>query len=448
MGAQFGAGISSEFRKTTGLLDYNLPYTVLMWVYYLSTPGSDQTAHSLNDGSLSSFDLFGRVTGGTTRLTVRTNGGGATTTTGSALALNTWYSTAMRRNNTTSLDFLLNGSVDQTNTANIAGRTAVAEQNVGEQVGGFADLDAYVGAMKEFNVALTDAEIAAETNTFLAKIADSRLHELTPVLPGSRTSSLRGSGWTEIGTVVDAPNPPITWGGYNVVPILPTVVVGGGTITSSLDAFLQKQISITASADSHIQKTIQLTAQADSILQKAFTLVSNADSLIQKNINATAQADGLLQKAISLISNADAILTVLGSGIITTSTDAHLQKLISLVANADAILVKIGILQANADAILQKTVTRTAQTDAILQKTLSNQSNADALLIRIASITASADAILTGLTNIFASADALLQKVGLTLSSSADALLQLPGKSIRVRRFNGLKHIDINGHLR
>jgi len=436
--------------RTTGLLDYNGNYSFMFWLMNIVDTGGSTTTYTANDGSLNSFDLAGHDGDGTTtRLTVRTNGGNANTSTGTNLPLGVWHHWCIVRSASNQIRLYINGVSNILNSTATSGRSAVVNNQMGIQVGGFAPFNGKFDKIKEFNVALTSTEIQAEMWRTLPQIADGRLNDFAPVMIGPTSNkALRGNDWIENGTLTDESGSPTTWGGTSVIPIFPAAVAGGGIITSSLDAFLQKQISITASADAQIQKTLQLTAQADSILQKAFTLVSNADSLIQKNINATAQADGLLQKAISLISNADAILTVLGSGIITSSTDAHLQKLISLVTNADAILVKIGVLQASADAILQKTSTRTTQTDAILQKTLSNQSNADALLIRIASITASADAILTGLTNIFASADALIQKIDLSLISNADAILQLPGLSIRVRRFNGLKHIDKNGKLR
>lgn len=458
MAARFTTS-SSTLVRTATVIDFNSPYTIMAWVYFLSTPGTDQTAVSLNDGSLNSFDLFGRVTGGQTRLTVRQNSGSAVTTTGAAIALNTWYHMAMRRNATSNIDIILNGVFDHNNATNTISRNASTTTRLGEQPGGFASMDGRVAAIKEFSSALTDAEITSEMDTYLPKIADSRLINFTPMLIGSQLKALRGSDWT--GSVADEQGPPISWGGGSVImPFIPSST-GGKTIISSLDSYLQKQIAITSSIDARIQKSIQVTSSLDAQLLKAISLASSLDSLLQKSGTSAAVADAILQKSIQIASNIDAILTVSGTNIVTANLDALLQKLVNIsssldavlsksllsTSSLDAILAKMYFNTANLDALIQKTVQVGAVTDAYVQKTLNIQSSTDAILARQLILISSVDAILTGATQVIANLDAFIQKQGIFTSASLDAFLQGEAKSVRTRRWNGLKKFDNQGFL-
>jgi Concanavalin A-like lectin/glucanases superfamily len=225
---------SSDFyRRTTNLIDYTLPYTVMMWVNFQVNTGGDQTAHSINSGNFNSFDLFGAKSNMATRFAVRSNSGSLNDLSGTVLSLNTWYHLTMRRNAVSDADLLLNGIVDLSSLQSTTVRDPLAAQDMGIQVTA-APANFKFAAVKEFNVALTDAQIKAEIWQYLPKIADSRLQNWCPVTPGAteRSASLRGVDWNQNGTITDESGPPITWGsGAVILPFIPA-----GSITPVLSS--------------------------------------------------------------------------------------------------------------------------------------------------------------------------------------------------------------------
>jgi len=205
---------STEFlSRTTGLLDFNQPYTYMLWVYNLATTGSTSVV-SQSDNSNNSMDVFGHDSGTTTRLVVRTNGGGATQNLGSNLPRNTWHHWTVVRTSNTLLELYINGVLDITVTRTIAGRDANTALLMGQHVNNSTPMTGYFCATKEFTVALTPNQILAEMFQYLPKIADSRLHGWSPILQGpDRAKAYRGTNWTETGALTDVGGPPITWGG-------------------------------------------------------------------------------------------------------------------------------------------------------------------------------------------------------------------------------------------
>jgi len=211
-------------NRTSGLLDYNQPYTFMFWLMSEVDTNGSTTSYSANDGSLNSFDLTGHDSDGlTTRITTRTNGAGALTSTGSLRPLLVWEHWALVRISATQILLYINGNLDITHTtATVAARSAASNNHMGIQVGGFAPFNGKFDKIKEFNVALSVAEIQAEIWRTLPQIADSRLNDFAPVMIGPNSNkALRGNDWIENGTLIDESGSPTTWGGTSVIPLFP-----------------------------------------------------------------------------------------------------------------------------------------------------------------------------------------------------------------------------------
>ena len=267
--------------------------------------------------------------------------------------------------------------------------------------------------------------------------------------------------------------------------IVPAAAGGGGTLTSSVDVYIQKHLTLAATSDLHVQKPLVEIASADSVLQKAITVLSTADTQVTKAINilssgdlhvetqgltAQASSDLLLAKAIQVLStsdvhlqsnvaitavgdlytqvqglsvsaSADLVLNALnsitasadmilasagGGGIAQATADLYVQKVMSLLATADLLLERQGqVVTSSADAHLAKKLGVNASADMVAQKALSNTALADLYVQTQRSLTATVDLLVVLSDNLSAVADMVLE-ASLTATSSADLHLQGP----------------------
>lgn len=185
-------------NRTGSLIDYNSNYTICWWGKVSVDTNSLTTMMSLNDNGTSDFDLAGHNSDGTTtRLVVRVSTN-ITIQTGSNLTAGTLYHFAMRRTSTTSLQLLVDGVVDVTNTRNVGGRTAILDHHLGDQIGTGARFDGTMEAVREWSTNLSDAEIVTESNSSTV-VRTSNLVNDVPLT--SDAVALTGTNFTESGTI-------------------------------------------------------------------------------------------------------------------------------------------------------------------------------------------------------------------------------------------------------
>lgn len=198
--------------RTTGLVNYNSPYTLMGWVYVISEGataipvfGVINTLGSVQDG-LYSYGINNAwvVNSGTVE------GSSAT------VAAVGWQHVAMVRSSTTALTIYVNAANPATATDDVTARAAASFMSVGAwNTDTTYWASARYGAIKCWTAALTAAEIASE----MRSIKPMRLADLWaywPVLAGAteriRDYSGNGRDWANNGTVTDEDGPPVGWG--------------------------------------------------------------------------------------------------------------------------------------------------------------------------------------------------------------------------------------------
>lgn len=171
-------------------------------------------------------------------------------------------------------------------------------------------------------------------------------------------------------------------------------VAGGGPITTSFDAALQKSITKTTSFDGVLLKNLLLTSNFDSVLQKAIEQTVNIDSVLQK------------QEIISAV--LDAHLTSSSGGAVSISMDS---------------------------VLLLQDVIKTTVLDSILQKQVNVSIVLDAVVSKLLSITTSIDAhLITSGTSVFTLLDTAILKLSLNKNVSLDSVLALIGTWVEVEK--------------
>lgn len=211
---------TDRLLRTSGVLDHNSAYTVMCWIRPSSISGAPCIfAVSAGTYSANGEELYISASLGNRLTLYAVNGGtdGFGSPNGSVLSANTWYHVAIVRESTTSLKSYLNGVYEQTCTVSAASRSASSRMEFGAWSAGNNDpFSGRIHAIKIWNTALTEAEIAQEVYTVAPRKLDS-LWGWYPTRPGSgeRAKDYSGNGrdWTEGGTLTDDDPPPISWGG-------------------------------------------------------------------------------------------------------------------------------------------------------------------------------------------------------------------------------------------
>lgn len=197
MAVRFDA--SGDFiSRTTGLIDYNSNFTVMWWGKISVDTNALTTMLSINDNSVTDFDLAGHNSNGTTtRLVVRV-ASNITIVTGSNLTAGTLYHFAMRRTSSTNLELLVDGVVDVTNTRNVGARTAVGGMHFGDQVGTGTPFNGTEEAIRGYSTDLSDAEIVTESGS-ATPVRTTNLVNDVPATSDALADT--GTDLTESGTI-------------------------------------------------------------------------------------------------------------------------------------------------------------------------------------------------------------------------------------------------------
>lgn len=199
--------------RTANLTSYNAAYTVCFWVYI--SVDTDNYGHFWGmtsasteaSGDYTNSDFGGVDVNGTTSRSgsFADPGPASSVTTGSAFSTGTWYHVALRRNSSSSLDMLINGSVAMNTTLSVGSRAAVGGEWIGQLNGGYP-LNGRIAYFKEWSAALSDAEIQAEDDCKNAA-RTSNLVKVTR-LESDLVDEVNGYNWTGNGSYTFEADPP------------------------------------------------------------------------------------------------------------------------------------------------------------------------------------------------------------------------------------------------
>jgi len=212
MGAKFSAD-GDHLLRTTTLMDYNSPYTVMAWFRFISSPAENNGIMSLNNDAGTLYDFLYHLSG---TIYVEVNGN---STAGPTLSTDTWYHFTMVRYSVTDVTLYIDGVSEATQTTSVSGRAANTEENIGgvSSFGLLGDIAYY----KSWSASLTQDEIKQEMNV-VRPVRAADLHCWVPMFPGLgervRDYSGNNNTWTEEGTVLDAEAPPVSFGGSIIYP--------------------------------------------------------------------------------------------------------------------------------------------------------------------------------------------------------------------------------------
>lgn len=217
MAVRFDAA-ADRLLRTSDLLDFNSPYTIMAWVYRISDLNAYTTIFDLSRGTDNANEDFIGCTADGTSLVAYIASGGAyqETAGGTTLPEKTWSHVAVVRESTTSLRIYLNGSLVATNTQNVASRGAIQRLECGAALDtNISRFDGRLSRIKAWSTNLTQDQVLSEMNRVLP-LNFSNLYGFWPTFLGTdRTKDYSGLGrdWTAGGSLTDEDDAPVTWGG-------------------------------------------------------------------------------------------------------------------------------------------------------------------------------------------------------------------------------------------
>lgn len=200
MSTRLTSASSEWLGRTSDVIDYNSPYTIMAWVYFVTLPGGLKTVFNLGNTTTGlTFDLL--QVGGSNEIRCASFNGGGATDTGATLSTATWYHLTFRRSSTTSLQVYLNGVFNVEDTGSVVGRPAVANLVIGRtDISGFAGEynDMRVAGIKAWTAALTTTEAAAEMPHY-SPVRTANLYGWWPAQVHTDLTDKSGNGRTFTG---------------------------------------------------------------------------------------------------------------------------------------------------------------------------------------------------------------------------------------------------------
>jgi ligand-binding sensor domain-containing protein len=209
---------SDRLLRTSDLLSYDAPYTMMTWLYVVTAPGLNvyDTIFSINVNSTSvNYDIFDIKGIGSSQfnLLIGTDSGDvyAETSGPTALASATWYHVCIVRAAANSRIAYLDGAQEVNHTSSVSGRPTVTRNEVGGL--STSNLDVIIGrfaGIKLWRRALSRAEVQAE-RLWLYPVNWRDLYLCTPLRGGHndlQDVSGAGRNWTAVGTLTTADGPP------------------------------------------------------------------------------------------------------------------------------------------------------------------------------------------------------------------------------------------------
>lgn len=212
---------------TSGMIDHNSAYTVLLFFYLLNDPGAgnvymiwscNQNLSGINYDHLFVTNASGIRLGCTANKT-----GSSTTENASAtISTGTWYCVALVRSGNTDLQIYqaaLGAAMTSvaTNTRDVSSRLAATR----EEIGGYQSSNsnplgtpgARIFAVKQWQAALSADELTLEAQTIRPQ-RTANLYRWTSFWEGEPAADYSGNGrsWGTAGSLTDEQNAPVSWG--------------------------------------------------------------------------------------------------------------------------------------------------------------------------------------------------------------------------------------------
>lgn len=228
MSVRFDAAADGLVR-TTGLLDYNSPYTFMAWVYVMGQTDWSTVLALGESGATENYDQCGF---GQTTVRFSSEAARASTYDGTfdatVRSLGAWYHVAIVRSSVTAFTGYLNAgslaTISRT-TLNVTTRTAIARMNIGHRISSGSPIQAFNGRVynaKAWSAALTPDEIALEMLT-RPPTRQANLWAWWPLTVHTDLTDQSGNGrdWTAEGTLTTEADPPA------VIPVTVSVTASG-----------------------------------------------------------------------------------------------------------------------------------------------------------------------------------------------------------------------------
>lgn len=214
---------ASGDKYTVTSFDWNAAYTVAFWFRYDTYANGTVWQWHININNIEYVQIL------TNKLTLTSRNASSSGSSTGTTAINqgSWYHIAIVRESTTLLRGYVNAASDVTNAENVATRTTPPTPDIFPYAGSAAYR---AGHLKVWTAALTAAEVANEMQA-IRPLRQTDLWAWYPQLAGDRTLDWSGNGrtLTENGTISDAVDPGITFGGSVLYPMQDGAPAGGST---------------------------------------------------------------------------------------------------------------------------------------------------------------------------------------------------------------------------
>jgi hypothetical protein len=330
-------------RRTTGLIDFQQPYTVVFWYSLaVNTAAGYQGVLTISSGGSSYDELHLDASG---NLALECSGNSPTNITGRLLQADRWQHIAIVRRSQTLMEVYVDGTLDITNTANVSARNPATAANLSFGTNAFSEwTNARFTNAKAWQFALSRAEIIAERTEF-SFLRQANIHAWWPMLPGVRSVDWSGNArpLTEGGTLTDEAGPlpvglplwylpfAVAGSGVTVTPtaasvaataVAPTTILGALTIVPTKGTAVATAVAPTivlgAITLTPTKATVAATAVAPTVVLGALTIVPTKGTAVATAVAPTVALGALTitPTAASVASSAVAPTVIAGAAIV------------------------------------------------------------------------------------------------------------------------------------
>lgn len=209
MSVRFSGSAAQALRRTADLLSSNAAYTWMAWLSP-SSLASYMTIWNQCDGTFQHFEALElpNDSGGPLSATLLNNWNFARADSTTHPGTGTWYHVALVRESATALKLYVNGTLEATNTADVTGRAAPTQMEVGQALSN-NPWNGRVAAMKAWSAVLTQPQVAAEM-AYAFPVVSGSVYGWWPLQVHTDVADKSGNGrnWTVSGTLSTEADPP------------------------------------------------------------------------------------------------------------------------------------------------------------------------------------------------------------------------------------------------
>jgi hypothetical protein len=199
------------------------------------------------------------------------------------------------------------------------------------------------------------------------------------------------------------------------------VSAAANTVTTTLDAAIQRQITVATSLNAAIQTSNTVSTEVSAAIQEARTVASTLDATVQQTRTALVTLDAALLQARTALVTMDA--AVQASLTASTTLDAFIQAGFQVQAFVDAAIQQNRTAITSLDAGIQTTRTVTTAIDAAILASLAVTATIDAVIRFTGTATTTIDAAIQQARTATATIDAVVA-LALNVTTSLDAAIQ------------------------